>query len=314
VIVGYGGWLSSRGVVEVGVVAAFVLYLQQVFEPINQLSQLYNVVQSAGAALQKILGVLDTRASIVERRGAVDLPRGGEIDVDDVTFAYGSNDPVLHDVTLHIAPGERIALVGPTGAGKSTLAKLIARFYDPVEGAVRADGLICATRRSAHCASAVVVPQEGFPSVVRAERAPAVRKRPTPRSDRSNRLDERTFAPPEGLDTEVRERGSRLSAGERQLISPPGPRRRPSVLVLDERPEPRPRHRAPGRTAMEERTHGAPRSRSHRCRPPHADRIGVVRDSLPVRPHAGFVAGGHYAGCTERPCTRRSPRLPTPTP
>ena len=105
VIVGYGGWLSSRGVVEVGVVAAFVLYLQQVFEPINQLSQLYNVVQSAGAALQKILGVLDTPATIKERPGAVDLPSRGEIDVDAVTFAYGTNEPVLHDVSLHVSSG-----------------------------------------------------------------------------------------------------------------------------------------------------------------------------------------------------------------
>src|SRR5215813_4498899 len=141
VIIGYGGWLETKGIVTIGTISAFVLYLQQVFEPINQLSQLYNVVQSAGAALQKIFGVLDTKASIVERRGAVDLPRGGEIEVRDVTFAYGSNDPVLHDVTLHIAAGERIALVGPTGAGKSTLAKLIARFYDPVEGVVRVDGV-----------------------------------------------------------------------------------------------------------------------------------------------------------------------------
>ena len=163
VIIGYGGWLSSRGVIEVGVVAAFVLYLQQVFEPINQLSQLYNTVQSAGAALHKIFDVLDTQASIKERPGAVDLPRQGEIDVDAVTFAYGSNEPVLHDVTLHIASGERIALVGPTGAGKSTLAKLIARFYDPTEGAVRVDGvdLRDATMESLR-KRVVVVPQEGF--------------------------------------------------------------------------------------------------------------------------------------------------------
>ena len=100
VIVGYGGWLASRGVVQVGVVAAFVLYLQNVFDPINQLSQLYNTVQSAGAAMNKIFGVLDTQASIRERPGAVDLERDGGIQVDHVTFAYGSNEPVLHDVSL----------------------------------------------------------------------------------------------------------------------------------------------------------------------------------------------------------------------
>ena len=148
--------------VSVGTVAAFVLWLNYLFEPINQLSQLYNTVQSAGAALNKIFGVLDTRPSIAERPGAVDLPADGEVEVEHVTFAYG-DDPVLHDLSLTIAAGERIALVGPTGAGKSTLAKLIARFYDPTEGDVRADGvdLRDATLRSLR-ERVVVVPQEGF--------------------------------------------------------------------------------------------------------------------------------------------------------
>ena len=141
VIIGYGGWLTTRGVVTVGTVAAFVLWLNSLFEPINQLSQLYNTVQSSAAALSKIFGVLDTRPTVRQRQAAIDLPRSGAVDVDHVTFAYGQNEPVLHDVSLQIADGERIALVGPTGAGKSTLAKLIARFYDPVEGAVRVGGV-----------------------------------------------------------------------------------------------------------------------------------------------------------------------------
>jgi len=241
VIVGYGGWLSSRGVVEVGVVAAFVLYLQQVFEPINQLSQLYNTVQSAGAALHKIFDVLDTQASIKERPGAVDLPRGGEIDVDAVTFAYGTNEPVLHDVTLHVGSGERLALVGPTGAGKSTLAKLIARFYDPVEGAVRVDDV---DLRDATIDSlrkrVVVVPQEGFLFAgslrenVRVGR-PEATDAEIDTALQALGLLERFRAFPEGLDTEVRERGSRLSAGERQLVSiARAALADPSVLVLDE--------------------------------------------------------------------------------
>jgi ATP-binding cassette subfamily B protein len=163
VIIGYGGWLSTRDIVTVGAVAAFVLYLQNLFEPINQLSQLYNTVQSAGAALGKIFGVLDTRPTVAEHHGAVDLPSGGDIEVDAVTFAYGLNEPVLHDVTMRIADGERIAFVGPTGAGKSTLAKLVARFYDPVAGAVRVGGV---DLRNATFGSLreriVVVPQEGF--------------------------------------------------------------------------------------------------------------------------------------------------------
>src|SRR5262245_5598270 len=136
VIIGYGGWLSTRGVVTVGTVAAFVLWLNSLFEPINQLSQLYNTVQSSAAALAKIFGVIDTRPTVRQRQAAVDIPASGEVDVDHVTFAYGTNDPVLHDVSLRIEDGERLALVGPTGAGKSTLAKLIARFYDPADGSV----------------------------------------------------------------------------------------------------------------------------------------------------------------------------------
>ncbi|MDQ1449413.1 MAG: ATP-binding cassette, subfamily bacterial, partial [Actinomycetota bacterium] len=163
VIIGYGGWLTTRGVVTVGTVAAFVLWLNNLFEPINQLSQLYNTVQSSAAALAKIFGVLDTRPTVRQRQGAFDLPKSGAVDVEHVTFAYGPNEPVLHDVSLHIGDGERLALVGPTGAGKSTLAKLIARFYDPVEGSVRVGGVdlrdveFVSLRRRI-----IVVPQEGF--------------------------------------------------------------------------------------------------------------------------------------------------------
>ena len=241
VIVGYGGWLASRGAVQVGVVAAFVLYLQNVFDPINQLSQLYNTVQSAGAAMHKIFGVLDTEPSIHERPGAVDLERDGGIQVDHVTFAYASNEPVLHDVTLSIAPGERVAFVGPTGAGKSTLAKLVARFYDPTEGAVRVGGI---DLRDATIQSLrdriVVVPQEGFLFAGSLRENVRVGRPGACDSDVDDALEalgllDRFRAFPGGLGMEVRERGSRLSAGERQLISlARAALADPAVLVLDE--------------------------------------------------------------------------------
>ncbi len=141
VIVGMGGVFTTKGIVTVGTVAAFVLYLSNLFEPIQQLSQLYGTLQAAAAALKKLFDVLDTRTTVPERAGAVDLAADGRIEVDHVSFRYGDGPLVLRDVSLEVDAGERVALVGPTGAGKSTLAKLIVRLYDPIEGAVRLGGI-----------------------------------------------------------------------------------------------------------------------------------------------------------------------------
>src|SRR6266511_3936516 len=240
-IIGVGGWFVERDIVTVGTVAAFVLYLNNLFEPVQQLSQLYNLVQQSGAALQKLFELLDTRTSISERPGAIDLPDGGALQVEHVTFGYGGGEPVLHDVTLPVAPGERVALVGPTGAGKSTLAKLIARFYDPREGRVRFGGvdLRDATLRSLR-QQIVVVPQEGFLFAgtvrdnIRFGRADATDAE-IDEAIKALGLTERFDALIDGLDTEVRERGSRLSAGERQLVSlTRAALADPTLLVLDE--------------------------------------------------------------------------------
>jgi len=242
VAAGVGGLLVHRGAITVGTVSAFFFWLTGLFEPINQVSQLYNLVQQAGAGLHKLYGLLDTPSPVRQRPGAVDLPGAGDIELDAVTFAYGPDlPPVLRDVSLRITSGERLALVGPTGAGKSTLAKLVARFYDPVTGSVRLDGV---DLRDATLASLrqriVVVPQEGhlFGGTI----ADNVRLgRPSATDDevadalRALGAYDRFAALPEGLATEVSERGSRLSAGERQVVSLARAfLADPRVLVLDE--------------------------------------------------------------------------------
>ncbi len=253
VVVGVGGYFVDQSIITVGTVLAFVLYLNSLFEPIQQLSQLYNTVQSAGAALHKVFALMDTEGVVQEKPGAVDLPERGSIEVTDVGFAYGGGPPdtagvshpvgpvVLRDVSLSVHPGERVALVGPTGAGKSTLAKLMVRFYDPREGMVRFGGVdLREATMSSLRTRIVVVPQEGFlfagtvrdnvrvgrPEATDAEVEAAVA---------AIGLSEIFAGFPEGLDTEVRERGSRLSAGEKQLVSlARATLADPALLVLDE--------------------------------------------------------------------------------
>jgi ATP-binding cassette subfamily B protein len=203
---------------------------------------MYNTLQSATASLDKMFQILDTQPEVDEVDGAVVLPAEGELVVDAVTFTYPStHTPVLRDITLRVGAGERLALVGPTGAGKSSLAKLMSRLYDPDVGSVGFGGV---DLRSATLASLreriVVVPQEGFlfdGSVgdnLRIARPDATDEDVRTALQSIDAL-ARFEAFPDGLATEVRERGSRLSAGERQLVSlARAALVDPAVLVLDE--------------------------------------------------------------------------------
>ena len=238
--IGIGGWLVNRSDVSIGTVIAVVLLLAQLFEPVQQLSQLYNTVQSSAASLSKLFGILDTTPDLLD--GQQVLPAAGAVTVTGVGFRYPETEAkVLNDVSISVADGERLAVVGSTGSGKSTLAKLMARLYDPTDGTITFGGV---DLRDATLASlrdrVVVVPQEGYlfggtiADNVRVARAAATDAEVSKALAAIGALD-RFEQFEDGIHTEVRERGSRLSAGERQLVSlARAALVDPTMLVLDE--------------------------------------------------------------------------------
>lgn len=307
-VVAVGGKMVISGAAPVGTVAFFVLTLSNLFEPLQQLSQLFNTVQSSGAALQKLFELLDTPVDLEERPGAVPLADHGELRVEGLSFAYGSGPAVLADVDLVLPEGEKLALVGPTGAGKSTLAKLMARLYDPTEGRVTfagtdlRDAQLTSLRRKI-----TVVPQEGYlfhgtiRDNVRIGR-PEATDREVEDALESLGLLARFSSQVNGLDTEVNERGSSLSAGERQLVSlARAALADPAVLVLDEATS----SLDPGtevlvETALERLVEGRTVIViAHRLSTAErSDRVGVVADGrlAELGTHAELVAkGGRYA-------------------
>lgn len=243
IILYFGGRLVAGDAVTIGTVTAFVFYLEFIFQPIQNLSQVFDMVQSAGAALNKIFGILGIEPDVPEPETPAVLaaPLAGRIALENVTFGYDPARPVLHNITTTIEPGQHIVLVGPTGAGKSTLAKLMTRFYDPVGGSVTIDGYDLRTLANSDLRRSVtMVPQEGF-LFTGTIRENILFGRPDASDEdvevacRTLGIDEFVNSLPHGYDTMVSFRGSRLSAGEKQLVSiarafladPP-------VLILDE--------------------------------------------------------------------------------
>ena len=310
VVLLYGGYRVLHGDMTIGTLTAFLLYLRMFFEPMQEISQFFNTFQSASSALEKLAGVLAEKPGIADPAHPVRLGEvRGEIAFHDVRFSYVPDRPVLPGLSLTVPPGQTVALVGTTGAGKTTIAKLIARFYDPDSGSVTLDGIdLRSLTQSGLRRHVVMVTQENF--LFSGTVADNIRfGRPTA-SDAEVRAaaaavgaDGFIATLPDGYDTDVAKRGGRLSAGQRQLVAfARAFLADPAVLILDEAtssldiPSERLVQRAlrtvlAGRTAL---------IIAHRLSTVEvADRVLVLEHGRVVEdgpPTQLIGSGGHYAG------------------
>ena len=241
-VLAYGGYLAVTGAATVGVVTAFLLYVQQFFRPIQILSQFYTQAQSAFAGLERIFLLLDEPSQLQDAIDAIEMPpMRGEVTFESVTFEYRANQRVLNSVSLHAKPGQMIALVGPTGAGKSTIINLILRFYDVTGGAVKIDGLDIrkVTQASLRRQIGIVLQDTVLFSGSVAENIafgnPQASQAEIEAAAQVANVHEFITTLPQGYATLLGERGATLSQGQRQLISiARAVLINPRILILDE--------------------------------------------------------------------------------